>query len=253
MVAAAVLAIALPLLAGCAALLPEVAPATPASTAPARPPGGEAPATGSTAPRSASAAPADSAPSSEALAVLSTIPEPLAPGERVPPPERLSLPPSASVPADSGAARAPADSLAARADSTAAGSASAAPADSAHGAVPVPEPTQPLGDRPGTLERMLQADTTAAAPPSALPAAQPARPDTCFRVQIGARSEKAKAERLREAAASQLLVEMVIEKEHALYKVRSRDCLPRGAADALKARAVASGFSGAFRFVQKRP
>jgi hypothetical protein len=48
------------------------------------------------------------------------------------------------------------------------------------------------------------------------------------------------------AAQSLLLVPMVIEREKGLWKVRTRDCQSREAADALRRRAIESGFEGAF-------
>jgi len=249
-VAAITSALATVLVSGCAALLPPAAPA--ASTAGARPP-----ATGHTAPAGASATPTprattravvDSLPSSEALAVLETIPEPLAASERVPPPaaataaidsQRVSAAP------DSGTVAAPDSSQ----DSTRAG-------------IPVPTETRPLGDRPGAIEHMLAPDSAGAAPPAAAtaptapaaaPPAAPAKRDTCFRIQIGARAAKAQATTLSSGASSQLLVPMVIERDRGLYKVRSRDCLSRATADALKARALASGFKGTFRFAGATP
>jgi hypothetical protein len=53
---------------------------------------------------------------------------------------------------------------------------------------------------------------------------------------------------MRSAAESQLDGHWTVEKEGSLYKVRSRDCLDSAGAEALKKRAIADGFSGAFRF-----
>ena len=80
-----------------------------------------------------------------------------------------------------------------------------------------------------------------------------ASPDTCWRVQIAAPAEQDKAESYRSAAESQLLLAMVIEVEKGLYKVRTKNCMDRSAADGLKRRAIDSGFAGAFRFVSRRP
>jgi len=49
-----------------------------------------------------------------------------------------------------------------------------------------------------------------------------------------------------EASQSQLVVPMAITIEKGLFKVRTRDCLTREAADALKKRAVDSGFADVF-------
>ncbi len=199
-------------------------------------------------------APADSLPSAEALALLDSIPEPLAPGERIRPRRRPAI---AAIVDSSAISREPA----------------AAPADSSseqgHADAPVPSPTQPLGDRPGALQRMLAADSAATADSSARArgssgaSARPrggassapagSAPDTCFRVQVGAPAEVARANQLRDAAASQLLVPMVIEKESGLFKVRTRDCYTRESADRLRARAVGAGFKGVFRISGPRP
>lgn len=185
----------------------------------------------------------DSAPSPEAIDVLNTIPEPLRPDERVDAP-------ADSVPAPGAEAETPGDSLA-EADSS--------------GSAPVPEPTYPLGLEPPPPDTTAR-DTSAAVPPADAPSATstapsappttpahsaPAIPDTCWRLQVGAPANHAKATSLQRAAESQLLIPMVVESESRLFKVRSRDCWDRAAADLLKQRAVASGFSGAFRFVKK--
>jgi hypothetical protein len=190
-------------------------------------------------------APADSMPSAAALGVLATIPEPLKPEERVPPPAN------------------------ARPDSAAESDTSSE--------VPVPEPTQPLGERPGAAAGAGAATGVAnpsvgtiEPPPSgSLPAqgstpppttspqgaagAGPAAPDTCWRVQVAAPTERPKADGLRSAAQSQLLIPMVVEHEGKLYKVRTRDCLDASASDLLKQRAIGAGFAGSFRFAGKKP
>lgn len=167
--------------------------------------------------------PADSLPSDDARAVLRTIAEP--------------LPPGATTPA---ATRASADSAASPRDSTAADSSG----------VPVPEPTAPLGEAPGAPRRTALADSAGLASPSgsaSAPKHSAASPDTCWRVQLAAPIERAEAEAKRAAAESQLILPMVIEDEHGRHKVRTRDCLSAVAADALRARALASGFPDAFR------
>ena len=215
-------------LAGCAGVPPYAPPA----------PGGAAakPAAGGTPvarPAAATPAPAamDTTPSRDALDVLATIPEPLSPGERVPPP--------ATGPGDSAAE---------------------AEADTGSADVPVPAPTPVLGQRP--LPEIVAPTDTAAppatAPPPALvsPAPSPApgaAADTCWRVQIAAPAMREKAERYLEAGRSQLLVALRIESERGLYKVRTGDCMSASAADALRRRAVETGFGGAFRFRGKRP
>jgi len=192
-----------------------------------------------------SVVPADSLPSSDARAVLRTIPEPLPPGERVPPPASPANAtpggggPAAAAPADTGAAApkfAPPDTTAA--DTT---------------GVPTPAPTAPLGEGPeGPRRNPAAADSAASAPPPAAPpaatppAALPAAADTCWRLQIGAFAERTVAESHRSAAVSQLLVAMTIESDHGRWKIRSSDCLTHVAADALRARALESGFRDAF-------
>jgi hypothetical protein len=175
------------------------------------------------------AATPDSAPSRDALDVLATIPEPLAPGERVPP---------------------------------AAAAAVAADADTGAADVPVPALTPVLGDRP-LPEVAASTDTT---PPPAAPVPRallepqpmsgpgtPAVSDTCWRVQIAAWADRKKAERYLEAGRSQLPVPLVIETEKGLFKVRTRDCLNGQDANGLRRRAQDAGFDGAFRFRGRRP
>ena len=163
----------------------------------------------------------DSTPSEEALAVLSTIPDPL----------------GASGSSDTVG-------------------------------VPVPTPTQPLGDRSGTRASAALPETLASpkappptapnAPPGTAPGAAGASPgaatgraDSCWRVQVAAPPERDRAERLADAARSQLLLPFVIEQEGGLFKVRVRDCLSAAAANDVRRRAVESGFAGAFRFHAK--
>jgi hypothetical protein len=203
----------------------------------------------------------DSTPSADALAVLATIPDPLGrptPGTDAPSTTGSAPPPATAPPP--GAAVIPAPVIAApratpaRGDTTAASTA----ADTALGdstAVPTPEPTQPLGDRPGSRP----VPETPAAPPAGsaagamapATAAAPVSPDSCWRVQFAAKPERARSEKLKSAAESQLEVPMVIELEKGLYKVRTRDCMSEFAADALKKRAIAAGFDGAFKLRKK--
>jgi hypothetical protein len=86
---------------------------------------------------------------------------------------------------------------------------------------------------------------TEAAPPAGTTATPPATGE-CWRVQVAAPEEKEMAASRSEAAQSLLLVPMTITFEKGLYKVRTRDCMARDAADALKQRAQGSGFTGAF-------
>jgi hypothetical protein len=204
------------------------------------------PGAATTAPRAAASAPparpratVDSLPSADALAVLAGIPEPLGPGESVPPP--------AIAGAGIAATRAPADSL---------GAALADTAGAAPDTIPVPVETAPLGDAPGTLARPAVPDTTpppppAAPPPEAAPA-KPAGPDTCWRIQFAAPDKSDEAEMRRSAAQSLLMIPVVIELKSGLFKVRTSDCLSEEAADRLRERARSSGFTDAFRFQEIR-
>jgi len=174
--------------------------------------------------------PSDSLPSDEARAVLRDIPEPLAADEQVEPPDSLVRESEREVGPDP------------------------SPADST--GVPIPAETAPLGERPGAV-RSVFSDSAGAAPgaktapagpaggpPSTAPAA--AVPDTCWRLQIAASSGREEAAAKRGAAESQLLVPFAIEVEQGRHKVRSRDCLTRTVADALRGRALLSGFPDAF-------
>ena len=232
-------------LAGCANVPPY---APPAARGPARPPAARkvperwitASGSDSVGGRARTAAPpsapqlvaaaSDTAPSRDALEVLATIPEPLAPGERVPPP---AVTPASATADDAGSAD-----------------------------VPVPAPTPVLGERP-LPEVVASTDTTTPPvspapralmdPPAAPGPGVPAATDTCWRVQIAASAERAKSERYLEAGRSQLLVPLQIEGEKGLFKVRTRDCLNGSAADGLRRRALDAGFDGAFRFRGRRP
>jgi len=195
----------------------------------------------------------DTLPSGDARAVLETIPEPLSPSERVASPKSGS---GSGAPAGAGAAAGAAAAGAASAvggavptprDTTARDS-TAADTSASDADAPVPEPTHALGDRPAPTAQ-------AGAPPPPPPAAAPERaaPDTCWRIQVAAVPEEKRAATLRTAAESQLDGRWVVEKEAKLFKVRSRDCLHSAEADALKKRAVADGFTGAFRFRAPKP
>jgi hypothetical protein len=155
--------------------------------------------------------------------VLQTIPEPLPADQKVPPA------------AGAGAA---VTGVAITPDSAA--------ADSADGELPVPEPTQALGDRPSSS---AGGSASTPPPPPPPPAAAPstAPPAECWRVQVAAVPEADRSERLKSAAESQLSVPCVVQKEKGLYKVRTKDCQDSAAAEAIRKRAVADGFSGAFK------
>jgi hypothetical protein len=200
----------------------------------------------------------DSGPSEEARRVLETIPEPLAPGERVAPPtwalaaahtaDSLRL---AAARADSARIAALGDSLGHAADSLATAADSlAAAADSLAAdtsGVPVPAPVAPLGStgREAAIDSALSvsrpADSTRVAPVTT-------PPGECWGVQVGAPAKKEEAEALRSAAQSLLLVPMTVRSEGGRYKVRTTRCLGAAAADSLRHRATMTGFKGAFRF-----
>lgn len=234
-------AVLLALAAGCAPLPPpattpapssRVARGTPVPVDTAQSP---VPAPAVTPPPAPAAARVDSGPSPEAIEVLRSIAEPV-PG----------APSSEAAPADTSGA---------------------VPT----GGIPVPSPTEPLGERPGD-QGATAADTTAAqadttgqvspsgpapparfgSPPQAAPGAgqpapaTPVNPDSCWRVQVAAPLDTTEAEQMRSAAQSVLLIPMVIEDEAGRHKVRNRDCLDRENAERLKQRAVESGFDGAF-------
>jgi hypothetical protein len=242
---------------GCASMAtkpgPAAAGAPPASAAHVPAP------THSTSPGTApSTSPATAAidsttPSPAAQRVLGSIPEPLTPAQQA-----LS---AQAAPVDTSRMRAVAP---------------AAAYDSLQ-AAPVPAATQPLGTEASTVTM----DTSSAAP--ALSAAGGAASSTaaagaaagaatgaaagaaaaastapasstaatsgpCWRLQVGAplASEKDKADSRREAAQSLLMTPFTIVPEKGYLKIRTSDCMSRDTADALKKRAVDSGFGDAF-------
>jgi hypothetical protein len=201
-------------------------------------------------------------PSPAAQHVLASIPEPLTPAQQA-----------------LNASQAPSDTMRARAV------APAAAYDSLQ-AAPVPAATQPLGTETSTVtmadsgsaapslaapsaaaggaaagtasggaSAAAPATGAAAAGTAAAGTAAAAAPSTtataggpCWRLQVGAplESEKDKADSRREAAQSLLMVPFTIVPEKGYLKVRTSDCMGRDAADALKKRAVDSGFGDAF-------
>jgi hypothetical protein len=233
--------------------------------------------------------PPDSTPSREALEVLRSIPDPLRPEERVPARQAKAGTDSVVAP-DSTATASPADTsaspAAARDRSAAPADTAAAAPDSSEGtaapdstggtagpdAVPVPEPTQPLGERPGEARSVefpdsLLAPAAAPATPGAAAPAAPgavtpaipggtppaaAAPDTCWTVQFAAPSRRAAAEARVKAIASLFGIGAAITTEAGLHKVRSADCLGRIAAERLRDRARLSGFDGAFTVHERR-
>lgn len=264
-VALAVAALAA-VLAGCAASGPAELPPAPAASA-ALP--SAAPATPAATPARASApAPAavrDSTPSPAALAVLASIPEPL--GARVPEPPREPAPAGRVTPEPPASRDAAPDSAKRPVPVALPGNdPSVAPLDTAM--VPVPTPTAPLGSQatvslPPTPEPppatpapasppMRGAPTQPVPAPVRVPITESAASDTCWRLQVGAPAERARGNTLRAASQSLLVVPMTVAREGGRWKVRTRDCLSRTAAESLRDRAIASGFKGVFlvRFVE---
>jgi len=244
---------------GCASMAtkpgPAAAGAPPASAAHVPAP------THSTSPGTApSTSPATAAidstmPSPAAQRVLGSIPEPLTPAQQA-----LS---AQAAPVDTARMRAVAP---------------AAAYDSLQ-AAPVPAATQPLGTETSTVTMDTSttapalsaaggaasstaaagaaagaatgaaAGAAAASTASAAPASSTAATSgPCWRLQVGAplASEKDKADSRREAAQSQLMTRLTIVPEKGYLKVRTSDCMSREDADALKKRAVDSGFGDAF-------
>lgn len=189
----------------------------------------------------------DSTPSADAVRVLATIAEPLSPSQRVSAPQRPGG--TITVPAPEAAY----DTLRVQREPE-------PEAENGDAAVPVPSPTQPLGNNPSgglTMPDTLTLPPPAASRPGTAPplstgaastpgaAAKPASGE-CWRLQVSAPEEKDMAESRQAAAQSLLLVPMVIEFEKGLHKVRTRDCMTREAADAVRKRAEDSGFAGSF-------
>lgn len=252
----AMLATVVFMLAGCATAPAQTGTAAPAAPPPART---STPAVARIEPRREVVV-RDSTPSADALRVLEAIPEPLSPGQRVPPPPSTNRSSTAAVPRTPVRApeaafdtlrvgEAPVRASEAASDTLRAGTES----DSA--GVPVPSLTQPLGNGPGGA---LTMPDTLPPPLAAPPIADPVKPvvtppspapsanEPCWRLQVAAPAEKPKAESRRDAAQSLLTVPFTIQFEKGLYKVRTRDCMTRSAVDALKRRAADSGFEGVF-------
>ena len=234
--------LSLALLAGCAPLALGPAPApVPAAQAPA-------PANG------AGTATPDSTPSRDALRVLASIPEPIAAGDRIPAPDRATLPAPRDTATRHMLVPASAYDTLRLAPSSMMNSMPDSMPDSMSDSIPVPAPTRPMREpAPITLAPPhTAAHAPAAAPPVAAtpgPAATSgagAKDGDCWRLQIAAPTERARAQEMQSAAQSQLLVPMATKFEGKRWKVRTRDCMNRESAERLKARATASGFAGVF-------
>jgi len=250
--------LALAMAAGCAPMTsPPLSPPVPAV------PGPEERAVESTPPRAEPAprgARVDTLPSPEAERVLATIPEPL-PGaartsaasdtarsrvfvapeaaydtlriERTPEEQAAGVPvpaPTRPLGSPSPVAVEPADSLAAR-----------------PGAPGSPAPVAPAQAAPSPSAAGPPADAAGAAPrPAPAGAAPVTAAGPCWRVQVAAPATREEADSRHAAAQSLLVAGMVVEPEKGLFKVRTRGCLSREAALALRQRALDSGFEGSF-------
>jgi len=192
----------------------------------------------------------DSLPSPDAIAVLGSIPEPLSTAQTIDPPVKMQTPvPVVPVPVPTPPAPVAPAPTPARSDTGFSAPSVEAGYDTLKAtleSVPVPAAVRPLGTPPSAAP--VIPDSPAAGAPSAA-----AEPDTCWRLQVAAPAERAKAVTMQSAAKSLLLVPMVIVREAGRYKVRSEECLPRAAANALRDRAVASGFNGVFLVREVRP
>jgi len=226
----------------------------------------------------------DSTPSPAALRVLASIPEPLTPAQQALVPNPLS--PSKPQKPPGPAAAAPSDTLPRRHVMPAPEAASDTlrierSPELETSPVPIPAPTQPLGSRPSPVVmpdtagaapgagESSPAGSTAGGPAGTAPPAgrssageSPASTESpagaaagpagtagkgpCWRIQVAAPVEREKAESRLEAAQSLLVVPMAIVIEKGFFKVRTRDCMAHDAAEALKKRAVESGFADVF-------
>ena len=191
---------------------------------------------------------ADSLPSESALQVLGRIPEPLTAEQQTSAPARR---PASSAPVAgrnavpdtrlvNGAPLATSTSSSAPSPSRDSSRASETGAD-----VPVPAPTQPVVVPVSST--LVMPDTLPAATASTTPTLDaPTVASGTWCVQVAAPEDMAKAESRRDAAQSLLLLPFVIETEKGLHKVRTRESWTREAADAIRQRAIGSGFDGVF-------
>jgi hypothetical protein len=180
--------------------------------------------------------------SREGKQVLQTIPDPLAKSAQVPPP-------IIRIEGDSTALAVP-DSLTAPSDSM------GTDADGDSTSVPAPVEVQVLGDfsMPVAIPDSLLAPSQGSVPTGGFGAVgtpvasdMPASQDSCWGIQIAAPTEAPRAETMRAAAQSLLMVPMKVDASGGRYRVQTRDCMSGEVADKLRARAIDSGFAGAFR------
>lgn len=191
---------------------------------------------------------ADSLPSAQALQVLGRIPEPLTAEQQTSAPARrpaLTTPVAgrntvATERLVNGTALAAASTVSPPSASRDSARTSESGAD-----VPVPAPTQPIVVPVSST--LVMPDTLPAAPVRTTPTLDaPTVASGTWCVQVAAPEDMAKAESRRDAAQSLLLLPFVIETEKGLHKVRTRDAWTREAADAIRQRAIGSGFEGVF-------
>jgi hypothetical protein len=260
--------------AGCAPMTSGTAKPTSAAPPPASSTSAGAPAHESTPVPAPTAAGMDTTmPSADAQRVLARIPEPLTPAQQ-------ALNPSQDTTAARGRAVAPAaayDSLQAapvpaatqplgtETSTVTMGDAPAASAASPAGTAVAPSAASAGGAATGAAAPAsagaaaaaggAAAGAAAASTPaaSATSAAAPSASGNgekapCWRLQVGAplESEKDKADARLEAAQSLLVTNFTIVPEKGYLKIRTSDCMSRDVADALKKRAVESGFNDAF-------
>ena len=114
-----------------------------------------------------------------------------------------------------------------------------------HELAAMPAPTQPVVVPVSST--LVMPDTLPAATASTTPTLDaPTVASGTWCVQVAAPEDMAKAESRRDAAQSLLLLPFVIETEKGLHKVRTRESWTREAADAIRQRAIGSGFDGVF-------
>lgn len=198
---------------------------------------------------------ADSLPSNVALQVLGRIPEPLTAEQQTAAPARR-----ADTPAPVAGRNAVATERGVNGSPLAAAVIPPAPAPSSDSArtsdpaadVPVPAPTPPVVAPASPA--LVMPDTLPPPPVNASPTLDsPTSAAGTWCVQVAAPEERAKAESRRDAAQSLLLLPFVIETERGLHKVRTRDGWTREAAEAIKQRALGSGFEGVFLIDRSHP
>jgi len=245
-------AVAMAAAAGCAPM--TTTPAKPASAA--APPAATTTAPATPAETSRVATPTGTAidtttPSPQAQSVLARIPEPLTPAQQ-------ALSPAQDTTRTHVTAIAPAatyDSLqaapvpaATQPLGTETSTVTMAPATSAAATSPAAPGTAAAGAAAGTGPGAAAGAAGAAAAAATTGADSTKATSPCWRLQVAAplASEKEKADGRVEAAQSLLMVPFTIVPEKGYLKVRTSDCMTREAADALKQRAIASGFDGAF-------